>query len=94
MKENWNEMEEMLTPELLNNLQFIPEAAEDFLQTWALMFQVSVFTPFWIVVTQNDTASLFQKYYVMAGLAFSETEKQTLTWDRKKLNELSYLQMH
>lgn len=86
-------MEEMLIPELLNNLQFFPEAVENFLQSWTLILQVFGFTPFWIVITQNNPASLFQKCYTMAGLAFSETEKWTLTWDRKKLNELSYLQM-
>lgn len=67
-------MEEMLSPRLLNNLQFFPEAVEDCLQAWRLILQGFEFTPLWIVVTQNNSASLFQKCYIMAGLAFSETE--------------------
>lgn len=86
-------MEEMLILELLNNLQFSPEAAEDFLQAWTLILQVSRFTQLQIVVTQNNPDDVFQKCDVMARLAFGETEKWTLTQDRKKLNELSYLQM-
>lgn len=97
MKNKWKkiriEWNKCWTLSYLNNLQFFPEAVEDFLQAWTLILQVFGFTPLWIVVTQNNPASLFQKCYIMAGLAFSETEKWTLAWDRKKLNELSYLQM-
>lgn len=97
MENKWKkiriEWKKCWTLSYLNNLQFFPEAVEDFLQAWTLILQVSGFTPLWIVVTQNNPASLFQKCYIMAGLAFSETEKWTLAWDRKKLNEVSYLQM-
>lgn len=86
-------MGEMLILEFLNNLQLSREAVEDFLQAWTLILQVSRFTQLWIVVTQNNPAGLFQKCNIMARLAFGETEKWTLTRDRKMLNELSYLQM-
>lgn len=86
-------MEEMLVPELLNNSQFFPGAVEDFLQAWTLILQVFGFTPYRKVVTQNPPAGLFPKCCIMARLAFGESEKWPLPWERRKRNELSYLQM-
>lgn len=84
-------MEEIPISKSLNNC-FFPQAVEDFLQGLTLILQISGFTSFQIVVTQNNPPSLFSKCCIMAGLASSETEKWILTWDRRKLNELSYLQ--
>lgn len=78
--------------QVIKQLSVFPQAVEGFLHGLTLILQISGFTSLQIVATQNNPPSLFLKCYVMAGLASSETEKWTLTWDRRKLNEPSYLQ--
>lgn len=78
--------------QVIKQLCFFPQAVEGFLQGLILILQISGFTSFQIVATQNNPHSLFSKCCIMAGLASSETEKWILTWDRRNLNELSYLQ--
>lgn len=86
-------MEEMLIPELLNQSQLLPGAAEDFPQARALMLQVFGFTPHPKALIQNPPASLLPKCPIMARMAFGGSEKCPLPWERRKKNALSYLQV-